>query len=384
MQNIIPHVSLVLLFYFTYQKVAGSDPCSPVGKVKSAKRNICPQYEHQTKEASVKTMHTSRSFTREAVRASEDPKVYVKVNPAHADGPKWLTDTDFLQRLKQQVDYCCTDSDSDGDMRRLQECLGKKLQHGDVAALHHSTDPLHDDSLDSFDDLDIAQLIINVSSDVTTTCDSQDYMCDGTYMPPHYNSHLSDANVTITDVFKRELYNDEGKRVTYDNDKYFDSSSSEETLEPAQSYSTAALEMSDLSGDPFADVTAPQGNIKPDACTTLNLIKAPKKKSPYISKSCEKWPRCTSQSAVTEVGDKPVDIPKVWKPCSECLFVNSQKLFTASPQSTLKSSAIKSVRSTGSSCQSFVSVAEEFLYEDCEAGIKLIERRCPTSVVMAR
>ncbi|XP_071516760.1 ankyrin repeat and LEM domain-containing protein 1-like [Panulirus ornatus] len=51
-------------------------------------------------------------------------------------------------------------------------------------------------------------------------------------------------------------------------------------------------------------------------------------------------------------------------------------------QSSLKSST-KTVHSSGSSCQSFVTVAEEFLYEDAEAGVQLIERVCSTSAVVA-
>lgn len=274
--------------------------------------------------------------------------------------PQWL--------LKLYEDKFYTDSDSNTDKRMFERYLRTTLEHGNIGC--HSFVDSFEDTDDSVEDFDTAQLSVNVTSDAAYGADHSMY--DGTYIAPHCNMHVSNETLSITDIIQQDT--DDGNRVKHK--KYCDNSTFEATLEPNSTKSIDASYLTLFSGEEFVNATAPQDSIKLDAHTTLNLMKAPTKRHQINLKRDEIYRRKHPIKAYEDLFEELNTEGVVLASDSSSLFMT--------PQSSLKSADVKSTQSGRTSCQSFVSVAEEFLYEDTEAGVKLIERRCPTSAVVAR
>ncbi|XP_071529284.1 uncharacterized protein [Panulirus ornatus] len=324
-------------------------------------------------QESVNTKHTEKN----KISSKDDqPSSHVKINNSVC--PAWLKDSDFLEHLTQEVEKCYSDSESDNEMKSLRKCLGKRLQQG-MLPHHHSFDSFQGEfkSVDSHDEWNTACLTIDVTYDMFS--DTQDDLLHGTYISANTDGEcFLDKRCSVSD-----LVQDYNKTLRCDS--IFNCTSARETLQQnltdvmnseigcgsvSQHSPVETLkEAQKFCVETCADLTAPHDSIKPDVNTTFTLIKAPKKKQPYVSQNIEKILPMKKQ---------------LYRDYEElCEKVSS---FIQNPdickQSSFKSST-KTVHSSGSSCQSFVTVAEEFLYEDAEAGVQLIERVCSTSAVVA-
>ncbi|XP_042205198.1 ankyrin repeat and LEM domain-containing protein 1-like [Homarus americanus] len=368
-----------------------SSPNKVNQRVKNDRNNVS-QGESLSREF-VNFKQTKESKITEAARVPHCQQSCVK------DIPSWIRNNDFLRQLKQEVEKCQTDSDSDHDLRSLRTYMGKRLKHGNVS-FHEPLDSLEEgmeSQSDSLDEFDIAQLTIDIS--FSTGSEDETNCFNGTYIP------RSAKNLFSSDRYISDSLQDSDEETlisgnefdctptyvmvqpTHNTFKHPEKNS--HTISSQSSSSTREVEHK-FDGGEFADVTAPENSIKPDASTTLNLLKAPRKRRPYISKNKErvfkcknKFPRYHEMLHAAPVSSMDKN-DKVFKPADGRLTVGHQ-VFPAqvTPQSSLKSSATKTTCSSHSSCQSLISIVEEFLYEDSEAGVKLIERRCPTTATVS-
>lgn len=306
--------------------------------------------------------------------------------------PPWINNNNFLQYLKQKVEACYTDSDSDNDMRSLRRCLGNKIKHGTIT-FHESFDSAQE--LESFTDppseFDIAHLTIDITLDANSEDGNQHL--NGTYMPPKNNLFFPDGQIISnslqdieenTEIHKNEFDYTLNNTTVHPTNKTFMDHEKKSQMMSSNLPTKILGDNKEFHKEVFPDVTAPENILIPEAYTTVTLIKAPKKKKiskkkkyssslKNFTKQVEELYKDSFSSDDSNNVDKLAGITLTQKPQASAQLL---------PPLSLKSSPIKTVCSSGSSCQSFVSVVEEFLYEDPEAGVKLIERRCPTTVLV--
>ncbi|XP_069170557.1 uncharacterized protein [Procambarus clarkii] len=373
----------------TYQHMEehGYIPSSP-GKVYSKAMNnrIFPNDESFFQESVITKCHKKSQLTeRDKVSGIQHVKFNNNFNLP------WMNNQTFLSRLKQEVEMHRTgsDSDSDNDLMSLCRCLGNKLKHSNVTNFNSSEEEL--ESLnDSPNEFDIAHLNIDLTFD---TVDVGDPYFNGTYMPLIKTDLFFSDGQTISN----SLLDKTGETVIHNNE--FDYISTNIVLQPTKntfrdqdkiSCKVTSNLLAKTQGDKmefykekYSDVTAPIDSIKPETSTTVNLIKAPHKKTQYISRTNKHCLSCKQNfpKQFEEFNENRYSLDEsavAGKLVDVKLSPKHQAFVQITPQLSLKSSATKITESISSSCQSFVSVVEEFLYEDSEAGIKLIERRCPT------
>lgn len=306
---------------------------------------------------------------------------------------------DFLTKLKQTLQRCQQDSDSDSDIISLQKCLEKNLLD-DTRNYNEETNLMSEQSLN---ELDVAQLTINLTED---TISSFDDIFEATYVPPNKQAKassafhdLSSANITRFSngscvTLNSMAESGDGFRCESDADCTLTDSviivaeknKSNLICDKNSDKKEREIDRIDKEQKEFSmNITAPWTISKPDECKTSNLIKAPKKMIPYIE-------RCVANNPLLKEPSS-----KLFDGFTKTLTLNSKSSrgvalpkrinpVTSVPETPHSHRGIvgKTVPSISSSCQSYFSVVEEFIYEDAEAGVALIERRCPTSSSIAR
>lgn len=98
-------------------------------------------------------------------RRQEDPNAQSSLKNVNCERPAFLSSIPFLQSLQGQMDSCRAESDSENDMRALQSCIERKLQHdaGDVPS--GKCEETKSDA--SLQEMDMAFLTISMHSDAS-------------------------------------------------------------------------------------------------------------------------------------------------------------------------------------------------------------------------
>nr|XP_053636079.1 uncharacterized protein LOC128691270 [Cherax quadricarinatus] len=200
--------------------------------------------------------------------------------------PPWINNNNFLQYLKQKVEACYTDSDSDNDMRSLRRCLGNKIKHGTIT-FHESFDSAQE--LESFTDppseFDIAHLTIDITLDANSEDGNQHL--NGTYMPPKNNLFFPDGQMISnslqdieenTEIHKNEFDYTLNNTTVHPTNKTFMDHEKKSQMMSSNLPTKILGDNKEFHKEVFPDVTAPENILIPEAYTTVTLIKAPKKK----------------------------------------------------------------------------------------------------------
>ncbi|XP_042862058.1 uncharacterized protein LOC122247113 isoform X3 [Penaeus japonicus] len=318
---------------------------------------------------------------------------------------------DFLKKLKQTIQKCQHDSDSDNDISSLQRCLEKNLDEANRSycrassfASFTSEDSQGLYSEQTLNELDIAQLTIDLTDNLSILTDD---LFEATYIPPNksinlvekphksvfaegcitLNSLAEDGETLIDDSDCSDTLTDSVIIVAEKNKKNLKGNIDRVTgKNPEQ-----VIKCIEEKAREFSTITtAPRNTSKPDHCRTMNLVKAPRKEVPYLERCARDKPPLRDPSSKLFDG-----LTKTLTPKSKSSGMNPPSATFSSPKRATQLTSVpstprshqghvgKGAPSTSSSCQSFFSVVEEFLYEDPEAGIALIERRCPTSSSIA-
>lgn len=267
---------------------------------------------------------------------------------------------------------CQGDNDSDNDLRALQYYLGRKL-HQEELSLYENTESETECTLR---ELNIAHLTINVSSDTSGNAVAN-------------NSGVTGHQCCEEESLYSEMSACESSAVNTRRNTVSSKSSSAKLYEKEFFYSCYCNERSELClGQADGDVTA-SDNYKPELCTTLHLVKCPKKEKMFKNMVYEESPslrkelfkHCDnhelSTSDISSNSESPNNLEKE-------LVHQDEISHTATSPSSLKLTNAETVQSLANTCPSLLSIAEEFLYKDTEAGIQFIERRCPTVAVLSR
>lgn len=323
---------------------------------------------------------------------------------------------DFLKKLKQTIQKCQHDSDSDSDIVSLQRCLEKNLDEASRSYCRASSFAsfLSEDSQglcseQTLNELDIAQLTIDLTDNLSILTDD---MFEDTYVPPNKSVSVEEKSQNLL-FGNGTCLSQEGcitlNSLGVENDTVLEADC-DDTLTDSVII-VAEKNKNNLNGDTVTlrkqqkDIkymdeklieyplitTAPRNTSKPDQCQTVNLVKAPRKEMPYLERCARDRPPLRDPTVKLFDGFTKTLTPKgkqsSKKPPTTTIFSPKRVGQLTSVPSTPRSHqglVGKGAPSTSSSCQSFFSVVEEFLYEDPEAGIALIERRCPSSSSIAR
>lgn len=261
------------------------------------------------------------------------------------------------------------DSDSENDLRTLHCCLGRKLHQEDLSSCESEELESHYE----LRELNVALLTINVSSDtVHDAAENSDISGHQSFQELSLHSKSCCQECSNFDAL-----NIEDSSVRVNHNQFCDS------------YSCDENDSSELcSGQGDSDVTA-ENSYKPEFCTTMYLLKCPKKKdrftnihhdTPLLSRKQLLQNHGDFELSTSSIGNNLESFSKLEK---EPTCPNAISCCT-SPVSSHKFTTSRTVQSLISTCPSLLSIAEEFLYKDKEAGIQFIERRCPTVAVLSR
>lgn len=333
-------------------------------------------------------------------------------------GPSRIHCPDFLKKLKQTIQKYQHDSDSDSDIVSLQRCLEKNLNEASRSycrassfASFTSEDSQGLSSEQTLNELDIAQLTIDLTDNLSFLTDD---LFEATYVPPNKSISVLEKSYNLTSGNGMCL-SQEGcitlNSLGIVNDTVLEADC-DDTLTDSVII-VAEKNQNNLRGHgdsvagrkPEKDIkcideklkeypiitTAPRNTSKPDQCQTVNLVKAPRKEVPYLERCARDKPLLRDPTSKLFDG-----LTKTLTPKGKISSTNPPTTTFSSPKRVGQLTSVpstprshqglvgKGARSTSSSCQSFFSVVEEFLYKDPEAGIALIERRCPSSSSIAR
>ena len=288
--------------------------------------------------------------------------------------PSWFSNHAFLNSVKQEVEVYQGDSDSDCELRALQRSLGMKLLQEEICSCEKSAESGTDCTLM---ELDIAHLTINASSD--TSGDAGENK-DG------LNSHQS--------FEEKSLYSERSSIDGLVFDIEMNTLSSENSNIRAfekiflDSCYCRPKENSELCfGQAYGNVAA-ENSYRPELCTSLHLLVSPKKREVFRNMVYEATPSLRKklfkfynfELSCSSIGSNSKSLNDLEK---NLIPLTGFSHTTSSP-SSLKSISSKIVQSLAGTYSSLLSITEEFLYKDTEAGIQLIERRCPTVAVLSR
>ncbi|MPC35332.1 Ankyrin repeat and LEM domain-containing protein 1 [Portunus trituberculatus] len=274
--------------------------------------------------------------------------------------PAWFSNHPFLMSLKQEVEMYQEDSDSENDLWTFQCCLGKKLYQEELSSVES-------------EELNVALLTINVSSNTV-----------------HDAADKSDASNEHQSLEEQSLHSESCCHDCSNFDVRNNALSSETKVNQSQFYKSFCNEKDRTelcSGQGDDDVTV-ENSYKPELCTTLHLLKCPKKRERFtnilhetpLSLRKELFKNyCDFELSTSSIGNNLESFKKLEK---ELIHQDAMSCST-SPVSSHKSTNSRPVQSLISTCPSLLSIAEEFLYKDTEAGIHFIERRCPTVAVLS-
>lgn len=266
------------------------------------------------------------------------------------------------------------DSDSENDLRTFQCCLGRKLHQEELSSC--ASGEL--ESLCELEELNVALLTINVSADTLhDTVENNDKMSG--YQSLEEQSLHSErcSHESLRFRVRNYTLSSENSSFRVNQSQFYDSCSCDENNE-----SELCAEQDD------GDVTA-ETSYKPELCTTLHLLRCPKKRDRFINIVGETplalrkelfKNYCSFELSTSSIESNLGSFKKLEK---ELINQNATNCCT-SPLSSHKLTSSKTVQSLISTCPSLLSIAEEFLYKDTEAGIQFIERRCPTLAVLSR
>ncbi|XP_063606900.1 uncharacterized protein LOC134781622, partial [Penaeus indicus] len=324
---------------------------------------------------------------------------------------------DFLKKLKQTIQKCQHDSDSDSDIVSLQRCLEKNLDDASRSYCPASSFAsfLSEDSQgllseQSLNEHDIAQLTIDLTDNLSILTDD---LFEATYVPPNKSvsvveksQNLLIGNGTCLSQEGCITLNSLGEEIDTLLEADCDDTLTDSVIIVAEKNKNNLRGHGDtVTGrKPEKDIrcmdeklrehslitTAPRNTSKPDQCQTVNLVKAPRKEIPYLERLARDKPPLRDPTFKLFDGFTKTLTPKGKKSSTKpptTTFSSPKRVaqLTSVPNTprSHQGPVGKGAPSTSSSCQSFFSVVEEFLYEDPEAGIALIERRCPSSSSIA-
>ncbi|ROT64300.1 hypothetical protein C7M84_017761 [Penaeus vannamei] len=332
-------------------------------------------------------------------------------------GPSRIHCPDFLKKLKQTIQKYQHDSDSDSDIVSLQRCLEKNLNEASRSfcrassfASFTSEDSQDLSSEQTLNELDIAQLTIDLTDNLSFLTDD---LFEAIYVPPNKSISVLEKSHNLTSG-NGICLSQEGcitlNSLGIENDTVLEADC-DDTLTDSVII-VAEKNQNNLRGHgdsvagrkPEKDIkcideklkeypiitTAPRNTSKPDQCQTVNLVKAPRKEVPYLERCARDKPLLRDPTSKLFDG-----LTKTLTPKGKISGTNPPTTTFSSPKRVGQLTSVpstprshqglvgKGAPSTSSSCQSFFSVVEEFLYKDPEAGIALIERRCPSSSSIA-
>ncbi|KAK8381259.1 hypothetical protein O3P69_008254 [Scylla paramamosain] len=283
--------------------------------------------------------------------------------------PAWFSNQPFLMSLKQEVEMYQEDSDSENDLWTLQCCLGRKLHQEELSSCESG-------GLESqceLRELNVAHLTINVSSNTSLdTVENNDEMSGHQSLKEHSENCSHESSKFNT---RNYTLSSENCSIRVNQSQFYDS------------YCDEKVRSELFSGHGDGDTTA-EISYKPELCTTLHLLKCPKKRDRFtnivhetpLSLRKELFKNyCNFELSTSNFGNNLESFKKLEK---ELIDQNAISC-TTSPMSSHKLTSSKTVQSLTSTCPSLLSIAEEFLYKDTEAGIQFIERRCPTLAVLS-
>lgn len=200
------------------------------------------------------------------VSQHQDQDTDSNLGDVNCDRPAFQISHPFLQSLQRQVEACQGDTDSENDMQTLKRCLGATLRQGDIS----SGDYEETGSESTIRELNVARLAISVS----------------------FHASCGDG------VFGEEVHR-------------LGDSEEQRLLEEKSDNEDSVNDIKQPKGKSGMEGTtdlAAKTDFKSDLCTTLQLIRCPRKREAFINRET-KVPSGLKKELIFNVSDSTQNLP---------------------------------------------------------------------------